>query len=154
MEPLVHAMLSNALAALVLAVFVAILGRAWRRPALIHGLWLVVMLKLVTPPVVPVSLPVGMSALFTGWSENGGEDWADGGVSSMPESTDPVTTENTTAELCDFDEACDEDSNILGIDSPIDATALRRFDSPLENPALGLICASIFRRAGPGSIWC
>ena len=54
MEPLVHAMLSNALAATVLAVFVAILGRACRRPALIHGLWLVVMLKLVTPPVVPV----------------------------------------------------------------------------------------------------
>ena len=58
MEPLVHAMLSNALAATVLAVLVAILGRACRRPALIHGLWLVVMLKLVTPPVVPVSIPV------------------------------------------------------------------------------------------------
>ena len=58
MESLVHAMLSNALAATVLAVLVAGLGRSCRRPALIHGLWLVVMLKLVTPPFVPVSLPV------------------------------------------------------------------------------------------------
>jgi len=58
MESLVHAMLSNALAATVLAVLVAGLGRACRRPALIHGLWLVVMLKLITPPFVPVFLPV------------------------------------------------------------------------------------------------
>ena len=57
MESLVHAMLSNAAAAAVLAVLVAIIGRACRRPALIHGLWLIVMIKLVTPPVVPVSLP-------------------------------------------------------------------------------------------------
>ncbi len=58
MESLVHAMLSNALAATVLAVVVAGLGRACRRPALTHGLWLVVMLKLITPPFVPVCLPV------------------------------------------------------------------------------------------------
>ena len=62
MESLVHAMLSNAVAVAVLAVLVAIIGRACRRPALIHGLWLVVMLKLVTPPVVPVSLPVGLES--------------------------------------------------------------------------------------------
>jgi beta-lactamase regulating signal transducer with metallopeptidase domain len=69
MEPLVHAMLSNALAATVLAVVVAILGRTCRRPAIIHGLWLVVMLKLVTPPVVPVSIPVELvEVLPSGWS--------------------------------------------------------------------------------------
>jgi bla regulator protein blaR1 len=58
MESLVHAMLSNALAAAVLTVVVAGLARACRRPALIHGLCLVVMLKLVTPPLVPVAMPV------------------------------------------------------------------------------------------------
>ena len=62
MESLVHAMLSNAVAVAVLAVLVAIIGRTCRRPALIHGLWLVVMLKLVTPPVVPVSLPEALEA--------------------------------------------------------------------------------------------
>ena len=58
MESLVHAMLSNALAVTVLAGAVTVVGWKSRRPALIHGLWLVVMIKLVTPPVVPVSLPV------------------------------------------------------------------------------------------------
>jgi len=58
MESLVHAMLSNAMAATILAVVVAGLGRTCRRPALIHSLWLVVMLKLVTPPVVSLSVPI------------------------------------------------------------------------------------------------
>ena len=68
MESLVHAMLSNAVAAAVLAVLVAIIGRVCRRPALIHGLWLIVMLKLVTPPVVPVSLPAGLNFAPEAWS--------------------------------------------------------------------------------------
>jgi len=58
MESLVHIMLSNAIAATILAVVVAGLGRTCRRPALIHSLWLVVMLKLITPPVVPLSVPI------------------------------------------------------------------------------------------------
>jgi bla regulator protein blaR1 len=68
MESLVHAMLSNASAAAVLAVLVALIGRAYRRPALIHGLWLIVMLKLVTPPVIPVSLPVELNLTPERWS--------------------------------------------------------------------------------------
>src|ERR1700677_3657915 len=58
MESLVHILLSNALVATVMAAMAAALGRICRRPALTHCLWLVVMLKLVTPPLVPVSLPV------------------------------------------------------------------------------------------------
>ena len=61
MESLVHAMLSNAVAAAVLAVLVTIIGRDCRRPALIHGLWLIVMLKLVTPPRRADSLPAGLN---------------------------------------------------------------------------------------------
>ena len=58
MESVVHGMLSNAMAVTVLAVLVAALGRAWRRPALIHSLCLLAILKLVTPPLVPVAMPV------------------------------------------------------------------------------------------------
>jgi bla regulator protein blaR1 len=58
MESLIHILLSNALVATVMAAIAAALGRICRRPALTHCLWLVVMLKLVTPPLVPVSLPV------------------------------------------------------------------------------------------------
>src|SRR5947209_3713701 len=58
MESLVHGMLSNAAAVAVLAVAVALAGRLWRRPALIHSLCLLAMLKLVTPPIVSLPLPM------------------------------------------------------------------------------------------------
>jgi beta-lactamase regulating signal transducer with metallopeptidase domain len=56
MESLVRGMLSNAMTVTVLAVLVAVLGRACRRPALIHSLCLVAILKLVTPPIVPLAM--------------------------------------------------------------------------------------------------
>src|SRR5438270_2402974 len=39
-----------------LALLAAVVGRVWKKPALRHGLWLLVLLKLVTPPLV--TLPV------------------------------------------------------------------------------------------------
>src|SRR5437879_3745672 len=39
-----------------LALLAAVVGRVWKKPALRHGLWLLVLLKLVTPPLLP--LPV------------------------------------------------------------------------------------------------
>jgi beta-lactamase regulating signal transducer with metallopeptidase domain len=42
---------SNAVAATVLAVLAAIVGRVIRRPALTHAVWLLVLVKLVTPPL-------------------------------------------------------------------------------------------------------
>ena len=58
MELLVLAMLSNALVATGLALAPLMLGRFVRSPALVHGLWLVVLLKLVTPPIVQVPLAI------------------------------------------------------------------------------------------------
>lgn len=58
MDLLVHTLLSNALAATFMAVIAAGLAWIFRRPAFTHSLWLLVMLKLVTPPFVPVSLPI------------------------------------------------------------------------------------------------
>jgi beta-lactamase regulating signal transducer with metallopeptidase domain/archaellum component FlaC len=88
MESLVHAMLGNAVVVVVLAVMVAITGRVCRRPALIHGLWLIVMLKLVTPPVVPVSLPVSLPVELNLASETWSsgevrEDHSDSNVAQM-----------------------------------------------------------------------
>jgi beta-lactamase regulating signal transducer with metallopeptidase domain len=53
--------LGNAVAATLLALAAAAVGRLARRPALAHGLWLLVLLKLLTPPLwqVPVPWPVG-----------------------------------------------------------------------------------------------
>jgi beta-lactamase regulating signal transducer with metallopeptidase domain len=48
--------LSNVLMAGVLALVAAMAGRFWRRPALTHALWLLVLIKLLTPPLVPVPI--------------------------------------------------------------------------------------------------
>jgi len=55
---LVQAGLNNALAASFLAVLVSCLGRPLaRRPAVLHCLWFLVLLKLVSPPLYEISLP-------------------------------------------------------------------------------------------------
>ena len=54
MSWLLYAGLSNAAIAAILAVPAWIVARQFRRPALAHVLWLLVLLKLVTPPMVPV----------------------------------------------------------------------------------------------------
>lgn len=58
MTSLVETGLSNAVAAGVLAIVAVLVGAVCRRPALVHALWLLVLLKLVTPPLVPVHVPL------------------------------------------------------------------------------------------------
>jgi beta-lactamase regulating signal transducer with metallopeptidase domain len=58
MDPLLRLGLINAALAAVLALGVAAIVRVGRRPALAHGLWLLVLLKLVTPPLVDVPIPL------------------------------------------------------------------------------------------------
>ncbi len=48
---------SNAVTASLLAVFAAIITRFCRRPAVRHALWLLVLIKLLTPPLLPLSVP-------------------------------------------------------------------------------------------------
>ena len=59
MDDLLSIAVSNAVAATVLALAAIAVGAVYRRPALVHGLWLLVLLKLVTPPLLflPVSWP-------------------------------------------------------------------------------------------------
>jgi beta-lactamase regulating signal transducer with metallopeptidase domain len=57
MQWLVEVGLSNALAATVLALAAWIVGTLWRRPAVTHALWLLVLLKLLTPPIIELRLP-------------------------------------------------------------------------------------------------
>jgi beta-lactamase regulating signal transducer with metallopeptidase domain len=53
-----HAMLGNAAVAAVLALLALAVGCTCRSPALRHVAWVVVLLKLLTPPLVSVPLPV------------------------------------------------------------------------------------------------
>lgn len=57
MDTLWHAGLSNAAWACGLAVLAALAGRWGRRPALTHALWVLVLLKLLTPPFWSLALP-------------------------------------------------------------------------------------------------
>jgi beta-lactamase regulating signal transducer with metallopeptidase domain len=56
---------SNSLVVVVLAAGVALLGRFWKNPAALHLLWVLVLVKLVTLPIVtvPVPLPVTHATL-------------------------------------------------------------------------------------------
>ena len=58
METLLNLGLANALSATVLAVLVAASARLLaRRPAILHCLWFLVLLKLLTPPLFEIPLP-------------------------------------------------------------------------------------------------
>jgi bla regulator protein blaR1 len=56
--PVMHAMLGNAAVAAVLALLALAVGRACRSPDVRHILWVLVLLKLVTPPLFRVPLAV------------------------------------------------------------------------------------------------
>lgn len=56
MDSILHFVLGNAFAAAVLALVAAGAARAFRRPALTHALWVLVMLKLVTPPLIAIPI--------------------------------------------------------------------------------------------------
>src|SRR5262249_40391848 len=55
MQTLLEYCLSNAAVAMLLAL-VAALSQLIRRPALSHGLWLLVLIKLLTPPILPLPI--------------------------------------------------------------------------------------------------
>jgi beta-lactamase regulating signal transducer with metallopeptidase domain len=73
MGALVEFGLWNAVASAALALVAAALARLVRRPALAHTLWVLVLLKLVTPPLVTLTLP-----------------WADADGASPPAAEEPA----------------------------------------------------------------
>src|SRR5438105_7432978 len=56
MHAFLEAVVSNAVTVIQLAILAALISRMCRQPALAHALWLLVLLKLITPPLVPVSV--------------------------------------------------------------------------------------------------
>jgi len=56
---------SNALIVTVLALGVVLLSRFWRNPVGLHLLWVLILLKLCTPPIVTLHLPVPMARSFS-----------------------------------------------------------------------------------------
>lgn len=56
MDALLHVALSNATAATALALVAAVGTRVSRRPTLIHGLWLLVLARLLMPPIFELAV--------------------------------------------------------------------------------------------------
>ena len=61
MSWLIETALANAAVAIVLAAVITLVGRWVRRPAMLHLLWVLVLIKLVTPPLLPIDVPVPSS---------------------------------------------------------------------------------------------
>src|SRR5438874_11605131 len=105
MNDLLHVALSNAVAAIALAVVAAITGRLCRRPALTHGLWLLVFLKLVTPPLLTIRIP---------WVEASLSSTPDGAATRSADPSLPAPVPQAELEVAVLDPAEDP----RGIDEP------------------------------------
>lgn len=57
-QSIFEAAISNVIVASVLAILVLALARVWKNPHVAHMLWLLVLAKLVTPPLWHISIPV------------------------------------------------------------------------------------------------
>jgi beta-lactamase regulating signal transducer with metallopeptidase domain/multidrug resistance efflux pump len=57
-ESLLHIGLTNAVAAAVLAILVVLITQRWQNPHLAHAMWLIVLFRLVAPPLLPISVPL------------------------------------------------------------------------------------------------
>ncbi|MFO0896958.1 MAG: M56 family metallopeptidase [Pirellulales bacterium] len=64
LDSLLVAALDNALGATVLAGVVFLITRWWRNPLVVHALWLLVLVKLVAPPVVPLHWGMSSASLL------------------------------------------------------------------------------------------
>ncbi|MEX2140142.1 MAG: M56 family metallopeptidase [Pirellulales bacterium] len=100
---------SNAIIAAILALLTVIATRFWRSPQLAHGLWLLVLLKLITPPVLTVSPPSEWFEALPSLAEpspsaivgavNEGSDVGHSEFVSPPESEFHQAASNAAAEL-------------------------------------------------------
>src|SRR5215831_11016869 len=90
MGTLLEIALSNAAVAALLALMAAGLSSLCRRPALAHRLWLLVLLKLVTPPILPVHLPAVSHDLRAGLLGGPGQPTALPGTAPPAEDAGPA----------------------------------------------------------------
>jgi beta-lactamase regulating signal transducer with metallopeptidase domain len=95
MQTFWETVVSNSLLVVVLAMGLTLLGRIWKNPSCLHLLWLLVLLKLVTPPLLtlPLSSPARQVApVSEGDGENG--SMADQSLANVYASEIPGVTFN------------------------------------------------------------
>jgi bla regulator protein blaR1 len=101
MNSLLEVALSNAVVATFLAIAAAAFSRLARRPAVAHLLWILVLLKLVTPPFVRVLVPLPDAADFRLAADTPGEP-------SAPAAPDWQAAESGSALALEFEDVAGE----------------------------------------------
>jgi beta-lactamase regulating signal transducer with metallopeptidase domain len=91
--------LVNAVVATLLACVVALIARRVRRPALIHALWIIVLAKLITPPLfeIPIEVPFEVPGIMASVEEQRQTPAGDLGSSTVA-SRDPSHDSKTAAD--------------------------------------------------------
>src|SRR5438270_2481127 len=107
MQPFLEITLTNVVMATGVALIAAVVAKMFRRPVLSHFLWLLVLLKLVTPPLIPVrlSLPAVLEAAFVEMDSAAVSARSRGAeITSMPDIADlPEAWEESNVEWLDPD---------------------------------------------------
>jgi beta-lactamase regulating signal transducer with metallopeptidase domain len=86
---------SNAIVATILAIGATLLSRIWKNAAAIHVLWVVVLLKLFTPPLVTTALPVAFTSLPSAARTDSNESRFHSPAHKKAEQTVPVAMTNS-----------------------------------------------------------
>ncbi|MEX2137867.1 MAG: M56 family metallopeptidase [Pirellulales bacterium] len=137
MQWLVEVGLSNALAATALALVACIVGRIGRRPAVTHALWVVVLLKLLTPPIFELPLPI--SIVRTQVVDRQALDVpAERDVAALPLRIDQVATSHADANHEQASIAPPALNHDPVLSAPIGVDANRSFGSVLEAPVASI----------------
>ncbi|HEV3005901.1 MAG TPA: M56 family metallopeptidase [Pirellulales bacterium] len=84
MSAFLEPLLSNAIAATVLASLVAVVALARPRPAIMHALWLIVLVKFLTPQLFRIELPASL-ARFEAWFETDADSESGATVGPLPD---------------------------------------------------------------------
>ena len=111
MNALLEIVLSNVVAASTLALCVAAFSRVCRRPAVIHSLWVLVLLKFVTPPIIALPIPVD-------WLQTNTLTPTAAAISTGVETIDSLSTESAATEVAAPAEQ--EWPTALFVDDPFD----------------------------------
>ena len=96
MQGFILSVVSNVAVAGALALLALGVTRIWRDPHLAHALWLLVLLKLVTPPIVPAPVP---QSLWTSAREIGPEETAS--TKRLPAPAPPQETRDVASAALD-----------------------------------------------------
>jgi beta-lactamase regulating signal transducer with metallopeptidase domain len=142
MQELLELALSNAAASAVLALVAVSVGLVSRRPALVHALWLLVLLKLVTPPLVRVPVPWPARAESPAERAEGGP--AVPAPSPRPAASAPAKEEDETPEAPW--EALEE-----GPAAPVEEADAPAAEAPAEVPELAAPTAPVLSPPPPAA---